>query len=73
LYEIGSVQQKGAEGPYFNYTYSGQGFAEKEEAEKCSELFERFSKGGWIASDESEEEFEPTTPRQVDPKVAGKF
>lgn len=73
VYEIGSIQQKGAEGPYFNYTYSGQGFADQEQAKLCAELFERFSKGGWVASDETEEEIEPTRERTVDPKVAGKF
>ena len=73
VYEIGTVQQKGAEGPYFNYTYTGQGFADPEQAKTCADLFDRFSKGGWVASDESEEEIEPTRERKVDPTVAGKF
>lgn len=73
-YEIGTVQQKGAEGPYFNYTYTGQGFADKDQAELCADLFERFSKGGWVASDETEEEFDTGKhERVVDEKVASKF
>lgn len=55
-YIIGVVQQKGAEGPYFNYTYTGNGNANKEEAPITASLFEQFSKGGWVASDETEEE-----------------
>ena len=76
VYDIGTVQQKGAEGPYFNYTYSGAGFADKETADTCNELFERFSKGGWVASDETEEEVAETRakePRSVDEKIASKF
>ena len=56
LYSIGTVQQRGAEGPYFNFTYTGLGFADKEQARICAELYDRFAKGGWIASDETEDE-----------------
>lgn len=56
LYEIGSIQQKGAEGPYFNFTYTGAGFADESNASITSQLFEQFSKGGWVASDEREDE-----------------
>lgn len=74
VYEIGSVQQKGAEGPYFNYTYSGAGFADKDQAQFCEEMFSTFAKGGWVASDESEEdEGLAKTERHVDEKVASKF
>jgi|KBSSwiStaDraftv2_1062776.scaffolds.fasta_scaffold127782_2 hypothetical protein len=55
MYTIGSVQQKGAEGPYFNFTYTGAGFADEETAAICSDMYERFSKGGWIANDEVED------------------
>ena len=58
-YDIGSVQQKGAEGPYFNFTYTGAGFATAEEAAITAEMFEQFSKGGWVASDETEEDSGP--------------
>jgi hypothetical protein len=74
VYDIGSVQQKGAEGPYFNFTYTGSGFANAESAKVCEAMYEQFSQGGWIASDETEEEVVNTGPvRAVDEKVAGKF
>lgn len=77
LYEIGSVQQKGAEGPYFNFTYTGTGFADEQQAAVCNDMFEQFSKGGWVANDEVTED-EPDaglnrTVRNVDEKVASKF
>jgi hypothetical protein len=52
MYDIGSVQQKGAEGPYFNFTYTGSGFADEGQAKICSDLFEQFSQGSWVANDE---------------------
>jgi hypothetical protein len=56
VYDIGSVQQKGAEGPYFNYTYTGAGFADEVLSKQCHDLFEQFNTGGWAPSDESEDE-----------------
>jgi hypothetical protein len=56
VYNINSVQMKGPEGPYFNYTYTGAGFADEKNAAICSEMYEKFAKGGWVASDETEEE-----------------
>jgi hypothetical protein len=56
MYDINSVQQKGAEGPYFNFAYTGAGFAHDVEAEICSALYEQFSKGGWVANDEAEDQ-----------------
>jgi hypothetical protein len=74
VYDIGTVQQKGAEGPYFNFTYTGAGFTTAEQAKITEELYETFSKGGWVANDEAEEEqVTNATPRNVDEKVAGKF
>jgi len=77
VYDIGSVQQKGAEGPYFNFTYTGAGFTTAEQAKITEEMYENFSKGGWIASDEVIED-EPDagvnrTVRNVDEKTASKF
>lgn len=54
-YDIMSVQQKGAEGPYFNFSYIGAGFADESHAKICATMYESFSAGGWVASDESEE------------------
>jgi hypothetical protein len=76
VYAIGSVQQKGAEGPYFNFNYTGLGFADKQQAEMASALYERFGEGGWIANDESEDEpvFDKTgTGKTINEETAGKF
>jgi hypothetical protein len=56
VYTIGSVQQRGAEGPYFNFSYTGAGFADKQQADHCQELYDRFGQESWVASDETEEE-----------------
>lgn len=55
VYNIGSIQQKGAEGPYFNFTYMGAGFADEKTAKLCSELFEQFGQTGWRANDEEDD------------------
>ena len=55
VYTIGSVQQKGAEGPYFNFTYTGAGFADTHIADLCSQLYDQFGAGGWRANDEEED------------------
>jgi hypothetical protein len=75
VYEIGTVQQRGAEGPYFNFTYTGQGFADQQQATYASALYEQFGKGGWVANDEAEDEpvFDKANPKNIDEKVAGKF
>ena len=73
VYDISSVQAKGAEGPYFTFVYTGAGFADEEQAKTCSDLFESYSKGGWIASDELEDEPAPGAARTVDENVASKF
>jgi hypothetical protein len=70
VYNIGSVQQKGAEGPYFNFAYTGTGFATSDHADTCAQLYERFGKGGWMASDESEET--PDKPVFDNTKAGGK-
>jgi hypothetical protein len=75
-YDIGSVQQKGAEGPYFNFTYTGAGFADEHHAKLCSELYEQYGKGGWVANDEVEDEpvFDKTSVgKAYDEKTASKF
>jgi len=77
-YDIGVVQQKGPEGPYFNFTYTGAGFASEDVAPITSAFYEQFAKGGWVANDETTEE-EPAAPadrnppRQFDEATAGKF
>lgn len=51
-YEIGIVQQKGAEGPFYNYTYTAAGFADAELAEITSGLYHRYAELSWQANDE---------------------
>jgi hypothetical protein len=74
VYDITSVQQKGAEGPYFNFAYAGAGFTTAEQAKVTEELYKTFSEGGWVANDEAEEEqVTNANPRTVDENVASKF
>ena len=77
VYDIGTAMQNGAEGPYFNFTYTGAGFVQDAAlADKLHELYETFSAGGWVANDETEDQPEPgagRSERVVDEKVAGKF
>jgi hypothetical protein len=74
VYDISSVQAKGAEGPYFTFSYTGSGFTTAEQAKVTEEMYEQFSKGGWVANDEAEEEqVLNTNPRTVDENVASKF
>jgi hypothetical protein len=71
IYTIGSVQQKGAEGPYFNFSYTGTGFADADHADTCAAMYERFGKGGWVANDESEDQ--PDKPVFDNTKAGGKI
>lgn len=51
-FKIGTVQEQGDEGPFFNYTYTADGFASKEEYDTCEELYNRFKGVSWRAADE---------------------
>jgi hypothetical protein len=73
VYDVTSIQQKGAEGPYFNFAYTGAGFVDESRASITSELFANFSQGGWVASDEVEDEPVDKPAPHVDATVAGKF
>lgn len=56
VYDIGITQEKGDEGPYFNYRYAANGFVEDEAVFNiCKGLYEKFSAESWRANDESEE------------------
>ena len=67
VYDITSIQQKGAEGPYFNFAYAGAGFADEQQSATCAELYEQFGTGGWVANDETEEDAKPSTNRTSAP------
>ena len=78
MYTINIVQQKGAEGPFYNYTYTAAGFADEELAKITSALFERYEQSAWVASDESNDTAEDGRGSgngrgQPNEKMASKF
>ena len=78
VYNIGTVQAKGAEGPYFNYTYTGAGFADAETAKITEELYHQFADRDWLASEEdvdveSDAAGGDKPARQFNEEVASKF
>jgi hypothetical protein len=62
LYTIGIFQAKGAEGPYFNYTYTGAGFADEPIAEITAGLYAKYADAAWQASDETSDTMEESRP-----------
>jgi hypothetical protein len=55
LYEIGSTVVQGNDGPYYNYTYTGAGFADQETCEITSAMYDRFKEADWAANDEGDD------------------
>jgi hypothetical protein len=55
VYKIGIVQERGDEGPYNNYTYTADGYADEETYEITKGLYERFDQLDWRANDETED------------------
>jgi hypothetical protein len=53
-WEIGVKADKGAAGPYFNYVYKSAGYPEREVAEICQMLYQKYHAGDWKANDERE-------------------
>ena len=53
-WEIGVTQEKGQEGPYFNYSYKAAGYPPQEIAEYCKSMYERYQQLDWRATDEHE-------------------
>lgn len=64
MYTIGIVQQKGAEGPYFNYTYTGAGFADEHVAALTASLYEKYADSAWQANDETNDTSEDGRPAE---------
>lgn len=54
-YKIGITQEKGAEGPYFNYLYTSAGYSSEDEYDMAKAMYEKFSKERWKANDEETE------------------
>lgn len=82
MWEIGIFQDKGAEGPFFNYTYKAAGYPPLEVAQICQSMFNRYREMNWVPSDETETD--PTDGRPnggnghpeskpVNPDMASKF
>lgn len=55
LYEIGIQTVVGADGPYYNYVYTGAGYADEETCKITSAMYDRFKEADWTASDEGDE------------------
>jgi hypothetical protein len=75
MYKIGIVMAKGAEGPYYNYTYTGAGFADEHEAKITAQMYERFREAAWQANEEGSDISEDTRPERSpgNPEMASKF
>jgi hypothetical protein len=54
-YRIGIVQESGDEGPYYNYAYHSDGYADEQTYNTTKALFEKFNVADWRANDENEE------------------
>lgn len=52
VYEIGIIQEKGAEGPFFNYSYTSAGYASEEEFEMAKMMYDKFATAEWRANEE---------------------
>lgn len=56
VYDIGITQEKGDEGPYFNYKYTAAGFVQDEDLfNRVKALYDKFTTESWRANDETEE------------------
>lgn len=51
-YKIGVVKQQGDEGPFYNYTYTADGYASEEEYETAKMMYEKFRDEDWVANEE---------------------
>ena len=72
-YEIGIVTQRGAEGSYFNYTYTAAGFADEELAKICSDLYHRYADMAWQANDEGGDTADDSRPAHSTASTSDKF
>lgn len=54
-YKITITKEQGDEGPYYNYKYIPDGYAEEDVGQHAKELFETYSAADFRANDESEE------------------
>jgi len=77
LYTINALQAKGAEGPYFTYSYTGAGFADEHTVEHTQRLYAKFADSSWQANDEgvdTAEDMRGSAPRgEANETMASKF
>lgn len=75
MYKIGVVLAKGAEGPYYNYVYTGAGYADEHEAGITAQMFNRFREAAWQANEEMADTNEDSRPARGpgNPEMASKF
>jgi hypothetical protein len=73
LWELGVVQEKGAEGPYFNYTYRSAGYPTQEAMNAAHRLYDRFKEMEWAANDEAEKEAATRSNGSINEDMAKKF
>ena len=52
VYKIGVVKEQGNEGPFFNYTYTSDGYASEEEYDTAQAMYHKFKEEDWVASEE---------------------
>jgi len=53
MFTIGAVQQQGPKGTFYNYSYTGAGFADKETCSITKALYDKYKEVEWKASEES--------------------
>lgn len=54
-FTVTPIQEQGAEGPYWNYAYTGNGYASAGDYETAKMMYEKFSSADFKANDEADE------------------
>lgn len=52
VYQIGVIKENGAEGPFFNYSYTSDGYASEDEYNMAKMMYEKFVNENWRANEE---------------------
>jgi hypothetical protein len=57
IFNMSATKEAGAEGPYFGYAYTANGYVQSEdEFRRLHRLYEHFSQGAWRANDATDED-----------------
>lgn len=54
-FAIGAVQEQGEEGPFWNYSYASDGFADEEQYKVAEALYNKYVKTDFVPSDERDD------------------